>query len=89
MFRVTLLQTAGKMKNLCNEVNRLIIEFALTDCEAGDLSAFADTLGYCFNLTDEAIVAHVEMRVEVLARVGSEMDEMYSAMEKWGQERKK
>ncbi len=76
------------MKTLHNEVDRLIVEFGLSDCEAGDLSAFADTLGYCFNLSDDAILAHVEMRAEVLSLVGSEMAEMYNQMEKWGKERK-
>lgn len=71
-----------------NEVDRLIIEFDLSDCEAGDLSAFADTLGYCFNLSDDAIMIHMETRAEVLALCGSEMEEMYSVMEKWGKEKR-
>ena len=71
-----------------NEVERLITEFDLNECEAGDLSAFADTLGYCFNLSDDAIIAHIEMRAEVLALVGSEMAEMYSDMERWAQEKR-
>ncbi len=73
---------------LHNEVERLITEFDLSDCEAGDLSAFADTLGYCFNLSDDAIIAHVEMRAEVLSLAGSEMQTMYDSMEKWGKRRK-
>ena len=71
-----------------NEVERLIVEFDLNDCEAGDLSAFADTLGYCFNLSDDDIMAHVEMRAEVLALVGSEMQTMFNSMEKWGKEKR-
>ncbi len=73
---------------LHNEVDRLITEFDLSDCEAGDLGAFADTLGYCFNLSDDAIIAHVEMRAEVLSLCGSEMEEMYNQMEKWGEEKR-
>ena len=76
------------MKTLHNEVDRLITEFDLSDCEAGDLSAFANTLGYCFNLSDDDIMTHIEMRAEVLSLVGSEMAEMYNQMEKWGKEKR-
>ena len=85
------------MKNLHNAVERLIIEFALTDCEAGDLSLWAETLAVCVDnkcgnwhciLTEGDAMTHLEIRAEVLAKVGSEMEEMYSQMEEWGKERK-
>ena len=72
------------MKNLHNEVDRLIIEFALTDCEAGDLSAFADIL--CCYCDLDVLMVHLEMRAEILSLCGSEMEEMYTSMEKWGKE---
>lgn len=57
-------------------------EWELTECEHDDLLAFGAAL-LIHGWLAETVRTHMEMRAEVLAMVGSEMEEMYQAMKEW------
>jgi len=62
--------------------SRLALEWDLSECEHDDLLAFGMTLAMCDCLA-ETVHLHMEIRAEVLALVGSEVREMYDAMNEY------
>lgn len=60
----------------------LALEWELSECEHDDLLSWGAALAGCGYLA-ETIRLHMEVRAEVLALVGSEVEEMYAAMKEW------
>lgn len=59
---------------LCNLADYLAHEWCLSEVEADDLLAFAETIAMC-ECDAAEIRAHMEIRAEVLSLVGSDMEE--------------
>ncbi len=79
------------MKPDWETVRHLVDEFDLNDCEAADLSSWADSLTACVagecdgehrRLSEEDMKAHLTTRAEVLSWLGSPVQEMYDKLEK-------
>ena len=70
-------------------VSYLANEFDLNDCEAADLSTWAEALDLCVEdkcggdhakLSEADVKAHLSMRAEVLSLLGSPVQEMYDKL---------
>ena len=61
-------------EEIVNLTDNLACEWVLTEVETEDLLAFGSTIAMCENEAS-TIRIHMEMRAEVLAMVGSDMEE--------------
>lgn len=62
-------------------VSALVEQHHLNEAEAGDLSALAEALWETKGLRGKSFEEHLQMRAEVLAKVGTEVQELYDLFE--------
>ena len=74
------------LADLRRYVEHLIGEYDLNECEAGDLSDLMEVLLFVRGLSEDDLRIHLEIRAEVLALVGSEMQGMYDLLEEEGRQ---